>query len=431
MIFNTLEFVIFLSLFLFFWQWLRKTKYNYIGLSICSLLFYFYHSKLLTACLFLTVMVDYLLTSSKKVSSFIAITLSTVVNIGMLVYFKYFSASLHPAGLSFFVFQSLSHVYDKSKGIAPRPNSFWSYLTYISMFPQLIAGPICRSRNVLTQIQSRREVSFPALGMRLMVLGYFKKVVVADHIALVIDPYFNNSFMHLDSAQLWILLFTYSFQIYFDFSGYTDIARGIGYLIGFKLPLNFKFPYHSLSLTEFWKSWHITLSTWFKNYVYLPLGGSKTNISYVIVLVVFILSGLWHGNTLNFFFWGLYHGLFLIVERLTGLTNPRSGSVIVNAINWLKTFMIVSVGWLFFRVCDLDQIFVGLERLFIISDFNLGIKDFYKIGILLFVSVTVYLLTRFLSSIKHSSVSLGIYCLMVLAIVFFRASSSSFIYYRF
>ncbi|MFT5731589.1 MAG: alginate O-acetyltransferase complex protein AlgI [Planctomycetota bacterium] len=281
-------------------------------------------------------------------------------NLGLLVLFKYAGwltggalAFDLPLGISFFTFQALSFLIDIERRDADPPRGLSDFALYLALFPQLVAGPIVRYRDLAAQIRERTVTSEAfAEGVRRFVFGLAKKVLIADTLAGPADTIFALSADALSPAVAWLGVAAYTLQIYFDFSGYSDMAIGIGLMLGFRLPENFRHPYASSSITEFWRRWHISLSTWFRDYLYIPLGGNRHGAvrTYLNLWVVFILCGLWHGAAWTFVLWGAYHGLLLVLERL-GLGSllkraPRPFAVAV-------TVLLVAGGWVLFRAPDI------------------------------------------------------------------------------
>jgi alginate O-acetyltransferase complex protein AlgI len=269
-----------------------------------------------------------------------------------------------PIGVSFFTFQAMSYVVDVYRGSVERQKSLLNFATYLSLFPQLIAGPIVRYHDVAKEIESRtvRLEGF-SLGARRFVIGLGKKMLIANSVALVADQIFAIPAVQLTPALAWIGIVAYALQIYFDFSGYSDMAIGLGHMFGFRFLENFNYPYISRSITEFWRRWHISLSTWFRDYLYIPLGGSRQGAArtYRNLVIVFFLCGLWHGASFAFVVWGLYHGLFLVLERM-GLSTwmGRRPAPLQHA----YTLLVVLVGWVFFRAESLSGALWYLQTMF-------------------------------------------------------------------
>ncbi|PHN02842.1 MBOAT family O-acyltransferase [Flavilitoribacter nigricans] len=306
-----------------------------------------------------------------------------IVNIGLLVIFKYtnffldnlnlylpaaqridFKPIVLPLGISFFTFQAISYIVDVYQHRTPVQRKLPHLALYIAFFPQLIAGPIVRYHDIAHQIRARR-MSWPlfASGVERFILGLAKKVLLANNFAPLADDIFAVAPTDLDPLSAWMGVLMYTLQIYFDFSGYSDMAIGLGRMFGFRIPENFNFPYIARSIREFWRRWHISLSQWFRDYLYIPLGGNRkgNGRTYFNLFVVFLLTGLWHGAAWNFLLWGLFHGLFLILERL-GLEKwlERTG-------RWsghIYTLLVVMLAWVLFRAPNLDHAWHYYRALF-------------------------------------------------------------------
>ncbi len=260
-----------------------------------------------------------------------------------------------PIGISFFTFQALSYVIDVYRGECKVQRNILSLALYISFFPQLIAGPIVKYKDVNAQIEDRDvTVEKLAAGIRRFIYGLAKKVLISNVLAQSVDMIFALPGEEITGILAWVAAIMYTFQIYYDFSGYSDMAIGLGKMFGFTFHENFNYPYMSLSVREFWQRWHISLSTWFREYVYIPLGGNRkgTVRTYINLGVVFLLTGFWHGASYNFIFWGLYHGMFSILERL-GLSRFLERHRVVA---FAYTFLAVHFGWILFRIESMRQI---------------------------------------------------------------------------
>jgi alginate O-acetyltransferase complex protein AlgI len=263
-----------------------------------------------------------------------------------------------PIGISFFTFHHISYVVDVYRRSRRAQHSIVQFVTYIAMFPQLVAGPIVRYHEIADQLSETRRNRLDdfAAGFPRFALGLAKKVVVADTIAPVADAAFATSGGDMTTATAWLGALAYTIQLYFDFSGYSDMAIGLGVMLGFRLPENFNRPYSAVSITDFWRRWHMSLSRWFRDYVYIPLGGNRAGAAttYRNLLIIFVLTGFWHGANWTFLVWGLYHGALLIAERLTGLgTVTATGPALVA--RRALTFLLVVVGWVFFRAENMGQ----------------------------------------------------------------------------
>jgi alginate O-acetyltransferase complex protein AlgI len=278
-----------------------------------------------------------------------------------------------PIGISFYTFHHLSYVVDVYRGTRRPLRKPVTFVTYIAMFPQLIAGPIVRYHEIADQlgdVRAHRLDDFAA-GFPRFAWGLSKKVIVADTIAPVANAAFSVHGHDLTTATAWIGVLAYTMQIYFDFSGYSDMAIGLGRMFGFRLPENFARPYSASSITDFWRRWHMSLSRWFRDYVYIPLGGNRGGEAqtYRNLIIVFALTGLWHGANWTFLVWGLYHGALLIIERVTGWNEAAKSSMVMRR---AVTFLLVGVGWVFFRAESVPRALSILHAMFVPSGLHLA-----------------------------------------------------------
>ncbi len=314
--------------------------------------------------------------------------LSLSVNIGILVFFKYYYFFTHsiektlgfwniffhfpdwmiilPVGISFYTFQTMSYSIDVYRGDTKPEKSFLIFALYVSFFPQLVAGPIERSYQLLPQFRNKVSFNYERIrnGIVLITWGFFKKLVIADRLAEYVDHIYNNSY-HFGGVFNILATYFFAFQIYCDFSGYTDIAIGTAMILGIRLMTNFRQPYFSTSIREFWGRWHISLSTWFRDYLYIPLGGNRVTRYrwYMNLIIVFLISGLWHGAGWNFVIWGALHGLYLVLEIVLSPIGKRMVSStllwrfpkVIRFFKWFVTFHLIMVGWVFFRSSSVDQ----------------------------------------------------------------------------
>jgi len=309
------------------------------------------------------------------------LTLAIIANLSFLLYYKYFdffldnisyfgfksafedSEIILPIGISFFTFQGISYLIDLyRKDVSCQKNIIHLGL-YISFFPQLIAGPIIRYHDIASELKSRIITrNLFTEGLVRFIRGLAKKVIIANSLALIADQTFDIVPTDLPTTVAWLGIICYTLQIYFDFSGYSDMAIGLGKMLGFNFKENFNYPYISLSIKEFWRRWHISLSTWFKDYLYIPLGGSRKGalLTYRNLLIVFFITGFWHGASYNFIFWGLFHGAFLILEKTKGSLIEK----LPNIIKHIYVLLVVIVGWVFFRAETFNDAIVYLQHLF-------------------------------------------------------------------
>ena len=310
-----------------------------------------------------------------------ALALVTVLLLGNLAAFKYLGFAFQiltplfpaladmkaialPIGISFYTFQILSYVIDLYRGKVALQRSFFRLLLYVSFFPQLIAGPIVRYETVETALSSRQETWDDAgEGVRRFIFGLAKKVLLANSVARIAEIIYNGDTAVFGTGAYWLAAVCYTLQIYFDFSGYSDMAIGLGQLFGFRFPENFNYPYVSRSVTEFWRRWHISLSTWFRDYVYIPLGGNRVSQGKWMrnILVVWALTGLWHGAAWNFVLWGLYYAALLLIEKAI----PEQQLEKVPAVlRWFVTMVIVTLGWVLFDRTDPKALGIAMQSLF-------------------------------------------------------------------
>lgn len=421
MVFSSIIFLVyFLPLFLLVYH-LVPHRFKNAVILIASLIFYSWGGPKFVFVILGTTFLDFLLVANMdkqkdQRSKRIWLVLSLSVNLGLLFYFKYCNFFIDninhllgteiawlrvvlPIGISFYTFESITYVVDVYRGVHKPLKNVWNYQTYILLFPKLIAGPIVRYHDIADQITSREKNYTPDVklsGFLIFCIGLAKKAIIANTVGMQADAVFKLPLDQVDTAAAWTGALAYTFQIYFDFSGYSDMAIGIAKMIGFRLPENFNNPYTSASITEFWRRWHITLGTWMKNYLYIPLGGNKVSNAklYRNLILVFLFSGLWHGASWNFVLWGAYHGLFLIIERLF------LGKVYEKIGRWLAipiTFIIVATGWVLFRVEDLHYAFGTIRQMysfnFFDGKFNLNNDFMFMAGLaalLSFFAVSVY-----------------------------------------
>ncbi len=393
MVFSSITFLLyFLPIFLLIYQYTPKSFKNTIIL-IASILFYSWGGPKFIFVILLTTLLDFLLTqkmykAKTPLQKKLWLIISLSMNVGILLYFKYANFLIEninaisdinittkkillPIGISFYTFESITYIVDVYRNIHPPLKNFWQYQTYILLFPKLIAGPIVRFHEIADQITNRTETYNKKIhGLILFCIGLAKKVIIANTIGKQADEVFNMNIDSIDTTAAWIGALCYTFQIYFDFSGYSDMAIGLCKIMGFDIPENFNNPYTSQSITEFWRRWHISLGKWMKNYLYIPLGGNKLGQLRTLVnlWIVFLLSGLWHGAGWNFIIWGAYHGFFLVIERYKLLKVYQK---IPSIIRVLITFIIVSTGWVLFRNEDIHHAFFIIKKMYSF-DFSKG-----------------------------------------------------------
>ena len=317
----------------------------------------------------------------------LTMTLAVVINLGLLVIFKYSGFLVEtfnsvtgagipvpqvrmPIGISFFTFQALSYVIDVYRGDASVQKNFGKVLLYISFFPQLIAGPIVKYHDVEAEINNRKQTPEEiGKGIRRFIAGLSKKVLIANTMGLVADNLFGAAATGITGLGAWLGAVSYMLQIYFDFSGYSDMALGLGMMFGFHFHENFDYPYISASIREFWRRWHMSLSGWFKEYLYIPLGGNRRGKFRTVVnkMIVFVCTGIWHGASFNFLFWGIYHGFFLMLEEYIPFIGKKGGKL-KSFFQHVYALLVVCVGFVFFRADTMKQGCFWIREMF--TDFG-------------------------------------------------------------
>ncbi len=394
MLFNSVHFLLFLPVVLIIYYLTARSK-RWILLLLAS--YYFYASwriEYLVLILFSTVL-DYWCAlemgkRNDKQARRPFLVLSLLTNLGLLGFFKYYEFAnqsltdlfevfslnykyyrfedlLLPVGISFYTFQTLSYSIEVYRGQQRPEKHLGIFALYVSFFPQLVAGPIERFASLGEQLKKKVDFSWSNLraGLQLMLYGLFVKICIADNMASLVDPFFEDPGKY-SSLSAWTATGAYAFQIYCDFFGYSTIALGVARMLGIEIMDNFKTPYLSLSVTEFWRRWHISLSTWFRDYLYIPLGGNRKNATIWVrnILIVFLISGLWHGANWTFVAWGAIHALLYLSERAFGSIKPGAA---LKFLMWLKTFIVVLLAWVFFRAVDFSNAMEVFEVMFLQS----------------------------------------------------------------
>ena len=478
MLFNSLEFAIFLPIvFLLYWfVFNARLKMQNAFLVIASYFFYGWWDWRFLSLIFFSSLVDYtvglgLKHQEGKARRKLLLFVSIFVNIGFLGFFKYYNffvdsfvdaftflgqpinpgmlSILLPVGISFYTFQTLSYTIDIYRRKLQPTEDVIAFFAFVSFFPQLVAGPIERATNLLPQfLQKRAFDQAKAIdGMRQILWGLFKKIVIADNCAGYVNEIFTN-YQDQSGSTLFIGAFFFALQIYGDFSGYSDIAIGTARLFGFKLMQNFAFPYFSRDIAEFWRRWHISLTSWFRDYLYIPLGGSRVAKLKVIrnIFIVFIVSGFWHGANWTFIFWGLLHACYflplLILHRnrknLDVIAKGRYLPNLRELASMIITFLLVIFAWIFFRAENLNQAFEYVGGLFSISFFSLPeVLPAELLILILIMFVAEWLQRDKQHALQLDGVSIPgwvrwlIYYAVVFCIIWFRGEQQEFIYFQF
>ena len=374
MVFSSLTFLcIFLPVVLALYYLLPTLRIRNILLIAVSLLFYAYGEPVYVLLMISSIIISYIFgrllgTENKKKRQWI-LAIAVVINIGLLVVFKYLDMMVQtvnqlcgseiplvglalPIGISFFTFQALSYVIDVYRREVEPQKNLWNVMLYISFFPQLIAGPIVKYHDIQEQIDNRNtDVKEIAEGLRRFIIGLSKKVLISNTMAVTADALFAAGAGELNILSAWIAAIAYMLQIYFDFSGYSDMAIGLGHMFGFRFLENFRYPYISANIQEFWRRWHISLSTWFKEYLYIPLGGNRKGKARTCLnkMIVFFSTGLWHGANWTFVLWGLWHGVFLLFEQVCPVKK------LPKVLAHIYALLVVCVGFVMFRADTFGQ----------------------------------------------------------------------------
>ncbi|MBN1436285.1 MAG: MBOAT family protein [Sedimentisphaerales bacterium] len=475
MLFNSLVFLLFGGLFFAVWPLLRgRAGTRWLGLVVFSFVFYGWWDWRFLFLISGTALVNYgagLLFGRVQKGRKLILVISVVLNLLPLMTFKYlgFAANnvnwlmqvlgigqfstafcgylILPVGISFYTFQAMSYTIDVYRGELKPTRNVFHFLAYLSMFPQLVAGPIVRAKDLLPQLEQCNKVGAEERwqGLRLIVLGYFKKVVVADTLAPAVNGAFNGAGQSEGMLFWWMIMIMFAYQIYCDFSGYSDIARGLGKWMGYEFPVNFDHPYISRSFGEFWRRWHISLSSWFRDYVYIPLGGSRSGRlgSQGNMWVTMLLSGLWHGAAWTFVIWSALHAFYLSVERVTNWPKRLAKvSVVGPSLATLAVFLLTTIAWVFFRADSFGQAVSVLGCMF-----NFGNLDYHAVSDINSdaVNVLLIILARQLYfhfgfdkqqwgwiRPRHKAIlESTAFAVLIMLCVYMRGPGSAFIYFQF
>ena len=365
---NQFKNFVLLILSLLFYGWGEP---KYIAIMIFSSIVDFVHAKIIDK-------------NRDNIKSKLALISSIVVNLSLLFYFKYSAFTVEsinsltgsnfivpsivlPIGISFYTFQTMSYSIDVYRGLAPVQNSLISFATYVSLFPQLVAGPIVRYKTIADELNHRTH-TFDKFydGINLLLIGLGKKVILANNIGLIWNFVKNQNISDISLVTAWLGIISFGLQIYFDFSGYSDMAIGLGKMLGFTFPMNFDYPYISKSITEFWRRWHISLGQWFRDYIYIPLGGNrKGKVKWIRnIFIVWFTTGLWHGAGVNFILWGIYFGALLMAEKIFLL---KALDKTPNIFKHLYTLVFITIGWVLFECGEFNTITAYLKSMFLNS----------------------------------------------------------------
>jgi alginate O-acetyltransferase complex protein AlgI len=481
MLFNSIEFLIFFPLVVIVY-FLVPLRLRIPLLVIASYYFYMSWRAEYIILIIVSTLIDYF--AGRKLggdirnkSRKIFLALSLISNLGILSFFKYFnffSESIHsflsignvnytpaefslllPVGISFYTFQTLSYTINVYRGVQKPESNFIKFALYVSFFPQLVAGPIERADRLLPQFDKENSIDYYRItdGLKLMAWGFFKKLVVADRLAAIVNNVYNDP-TNFSGIPLLLATYFFAFQIYCDFSGYSDIAIGAARVLGYNLMENFRQPYFSESIADFWRRWHISLSSWFRDYVYIPLGGNRVGEErlFMNLLIVFIVSGLWHGANWTFVVWGSLHGFLMVasifgskfIKRFAPLRFPEPKSSLVTGVKIFATFHLVLLSWVFFRANSLSDALYIIRNIFTRFEFTTGyglnLGGFYEIVITAAALLTLLLVDFFRekgftsSSMRTRPIYLrwALYYVLIFSILLFgEFGISEFIYFQF
>lgn len=458
MVFNSVSFFIFLPIFFVLYFLLRNNlKFQNYLILVSSIIFYGFWDYRFVLLLVFNAVIDYYFGLAlfdkrnrhrKKQILFWAV----FINLGILFFFKYFNFFIHsfnimavsagfhpnlgtlnillPIGISFYTFHSLSYTIDIYRNKLRPTRNYVAYASFVCFFPQLVAGPISRARDMLPKFLTKRPINSEKMvsGISQITLGFFKKVAIADSIGVMVDTSFDLKHLHFVSdLQILLSAVFYSFQIYCDFSGYSDIALGLGKIFGIEFKMNFNRPYFAKNFSEFWERWHISLSSWLRDYLYIPLGGNRKGelFTYRNLMITMLLGGLWHGASFNFIIWGGLHGLYLVIQRQIKFKLPAPLAIFI-------TFSLTTLAWVFFRSHSFaDSIYI-IERIFTMQSFQLYnafivFKIIYLIALLLILDAFFYNYFE-----KNNFRSFAINVFLILNILLMGTfSSNAFIYFQF
>ncbi|MBK9422761.1 MAG: MBOAT family protein [Bacteroidia bacterium] len=478
MLFNSFEFLIFFITVTSLYFSIQH-RFRWALLLASSCIFYMFFIPEYILILFVTIIIDYfagiLIENAKGNQRKKYLLLSLIANIGVLAIFKYYNFLndniselcfwidrenpipylniILPIGLSFHTFQAMSYTIEVYRGHQPAERHFGIYSLYVMFYPQLVAGPIERPQNLLHQFRTRHVFEYNRVvsGLKLMTWGLFKKAVIADRLAIMADSVFNNPDEHYGFAVILGAVF-FAFQIYCDFSGYSDMAIGAARVMGFHLMTNFNSPYFAKSISEFWKRWHISLSTWFKDYLYVPLGGNRVGKWkwYYNLMITFMISGLWHGANWTFIIWGALHGFYLVFALITAnfrnklfnASGLQFNKTLAHLLQSLTVFVLVTFAWIFFRADSLDVAITLIRNATVIDNAQLSITMFtenyleFILGLalipLLLFAEWIYHVNPAIISDKPKVIRYAFYLIAVLIIVNLGVfGGNNFIYFQF
>lgn len=467
MLFTQLEFFLFFALIIVLMAIIKNGTWQKLILLFASYYFYAYWDWRFLSLILISTGIDYFVGLSlqkaeqPKARKFLLL-ISVLANLGLLCVFKYFNffissftpiltpfgfqtGSLNiilPIGISFYTFQTMSYTIDVYRKRIPVCTELLDFSLFVAFFPQLVAGPIVRASQFLPQLKYAKKITVLNIyvGLRIFIIGLFKKVFIADNLACLVDPVFETPSV-FSGWTLWFAIIAYAVQIYADFSGYSEMAIGSARILGYVFPRNFNMPYISKNFSEFWTRWHISLSTWLRDYLYIPIGGNRKGFyrTFVNLMITMLLGGLWHGAAWTFIFWGGLHGAALSVQRiLAKIKMPkfnRLAQFLTGLCGWAVTFLTVLIAWVFFRAQTFEKSMICLKRMFLFSD---GVSWFYPLAVGIIAGMAVVHIVFALNHEKRLKLPIDgiispiiLFTMLFILIVFHPNNFNPFIYFRF
>lgn len=458
MVFSSILFLFKFLPIAFLVYYITPYKFKNLVLFIASLIFYSWGERKYIFIMFASILIDYCCSNAiekfrgRKSLERLFLVLSIVFDLGLLLFFKYTNFFIDninavtgaqitgisltlPLGISFYTFQTMSYTIDVYRGRFKAEKNIIDFGAFVCMFPQLIAGPIVTYADVQQRLKSRvLNVSEIEKGIRIFIMGLGSKVLIANNIGMLWDDVTALGFSNISTLLAWLGVIAFAFQLYFDFSGYSLMAIGLGYMLGFEFPQNFNYPYISKSVTEFWRRWHMTLGHWFREYVYIPLGGNRVGKArlYFNLFIVWFLTGFWHGASWNFILWGLFYFALLMIEKTFLLGYLKKSKVISH----LYLIFVVLIGWALFAVTDMSQLGILLSRMFSFNFFGDFVYFLRNYGVILIIAAvcSTPVMNKLYEKIKHRKVLVTILLVLVLlasVAYLVDATYNPFLYFRF
>ena len=468
MLFSSMTFLfVFMPVVMAIYFLAKKEIRNYI-LLIASIIFYAWGEPRYLAIMIITILVNYIgalcLDKYQNPRQRLGIvTVTILVNLSFLFYFKYFNfvidninLALHthidfvdvimPIGISFYTFQAMSYLIDVYRKEVPAQRDVYKLALYIVLFPQLVAGPIVKYHDVCEQIDERKvEFKYVIIGLKRFIIGLAKKVLIANTLAVVVDKIFEQAPENLTTEVAWLGAVAYCLQLYYDFSGYSDMAIGLGLMFGFRFLENFNYPYISKSISEFWRRWHISLATWFRQYLYIPLGGNRKGEvrTYWNLFFIFLVTGVWHGASWTFVLWGVWNAIFICFEKFVGWHKPKDESRYISALRHIYAMLVFILGLVAFRSVNMDYAWDYLQQMFMLNqpevltevDFGINNKFILMLVLGIICSAPIFknmLYVKYERKVLRSIINIWIFILFYWSTISLASSTyNPFIYFRF